>query len=57
MAKPSTPRQSDELDAEAKKRLERGLTRVFQMPHTKQDLVRKQKQKKPKGAGNKPPPS
>jgi hypothetical protein len=56
MAKPTTPRQ-DELDAEGKQRLERGLTRAFQMPPKSQDLVKRQRQKKPKGSGKKPPPT
>lgn len=55
MAKP--PRQTDELDAEGKQRLERGLTRAFQMPPKPQAVVRKQRQSKPKGAGKKPAPT
>jgi hypothetical protein len=57
MAKPAPPRQSDVLDAEGRERLERGLARAFQMPPKKQDIVRKQRPKKPKGGGTKPPPS
>jgi hypothetical protein len=57
MAKPIPTRQGDELDAEGKQRLERGLTRAFQMPPKSQALVKKQRQRKPKGSGKKPSPS
>lgn len=40
----------------SEKRLERRLTCAFQMPLTKQDLVKKQRQKNPKDDGKKPPP-
>jgi hypothetical protein len=56
MAKPILPRQSDELDAEGKQRLERGLTRAFQMRPKSQALVKKQRRTKPKSAGKKPVP-
>ena len=57
MAKPTPPRQSDDLDAEGKLRLERGLARAFQMPPKPQAVVKKQRDKKPKGGGKKPSPT
>jgi len=55
--KANPPQPSDELDAEGKQRLERGLSRAFQMPHKPQALVKKQRPKKPKGSGDKPSPT
>jgi len=57
MAKPTPPLSNDTLDAEGKQRLERGLTRAFQMKPKRHDLVKKQRQSKPKGSGKKPPPT